>query len=147
MVGKDITAELRKRGFKLTPQRKAIISVLGNSNEHLTPADIHARLHKQYPNIGLVTVYRTLELLQESGLLCEVHIGDSCRSYLKRQRPGEHHHHLVCRDCGRVADFTDCELDQLRQRLERETGFRIGRHLLEFMGLCPQCKMKESSGT
>ena len=143
MVGKDITAELRKRGFKLTPQRKAIITMLCSCCEHLTPADIHARLHNKYPNIGLVTVYRTLELLQESGLLCEVHIGDSCRSYLKRQRPGEHHHHLVCRNCGRVADFTDCELDRLKQRLEQQTGFRISRHLLEFMGLCPQCQINE----
>jgi Fur family ferric uptake transcriptional regulator len=144
MLVKEISAELRKRGFKLTPQRKAIITVLGNCSEHLTPADIYARLHKKYPGIGLVTVYRTLELLQESGLLCEVHIGDSCRSYLKRQRPGEHHHHLVCRDCGRVADFKDCELECLKERLEKETGFSISRHLLEFMGLCPQCRVNET---
>jgi Fur family transcriptional regulator, ferric uptake regulator len=144
MVGKVITAELRKRGFKLTPQRKAIIMVLGSSHEHLTPADIHARLRNKYPGIGLVTVYRTLELLQVNGLLCEVHIGDSCRSYLRRQQPGEHHHHLLCRGCGRVADFKDCELDCLKQRLEKETGFSITRHLLEFMGLCPQCKLNET---
>ncbi len=85
-------------------------------------------------------MYRTLDLLQDNGLLCEVHIGDSCRSYLKRHRPGEHHHHVICRQCGRVADFTDCELDRLKQRLERDTGFSINRHLLEFMGLCPQCR-------
>ncbi len=136
-------AELRKRGFKLTSQRRAIVTVLGNCKEHLRPFDIYNRLHKKYPGIGLVTVYRTLELLQENGLLCEVHIGDSCRSYLKRRQPGEHHHHLICRDCGRVTDFTDCELDNLKLRLERETGYRINRHLLEFMGLCPHCKVKK----
>ncbi len=144
MADKDVTAELKKRGYKLTPQRKAIISMLGNCSEHLRPADIHDRLHKKYPGIGLVTVYRTLDLLQENGLLCEVHIGDSCRSYLKRHRPGEHHHHVICRECGRVADFTDCELDRLKQRLERDTGFSINRHLLEFMGLCPQCRAGEA---
>jgi len=143
MTGKDIMAELRKRGFKLTPQRKAIVSVLSKCREHLRPSDIHERLHRKYPGIGLVTVYRTLELLQENGLLCEVHIGDSCRSYLRREQPGEHHHHLICRGCGSVTDFTDCELDHLKLRLEQETGYRINRHLLEFMGLCPQCKVRE----
>ncbi len=142
MVGKDITVELKKRGFKLTPQRRAIIGMLGGCQEHLTPADIHTRLHRKYPNIGLVTVYRTLDLLQQSGLLCEVHIGDSCRSYLKRLRPGEHHHHLVCHDCGRVVDFSDCELEKLEERLARETGFVINRHLLEFMGRCLKCQEK-----
>ena len=140
MTGKDITLELRKRGFKLTSQRRAIIDVLSGSEEHLTPADIHAKLRHKHPGVGLVTVYRTLELLQGSGLLCEVHIGDSCHSYLKRKRPGEHHHHLVCHDCGRVVDFTDCELDKLEKRLARDTGFIINRHLLEFMGRCQRCQ-------
>jgi len=143
MAVKGIMAELRKRGFKLTTQRKAIISVLGDCSEHLRPSDIHEKLCRKHPGIGLVTVYRTLELLQENGLLCEVHIGDSCRSYLKRRQPGEHHHHLICHKCGRVEDFTDCELDRLKRRLERETGYRITLHLLEFMGLCPQCKIKD----
>jgi len=142
MPDRDITGELRRRGFKMTPQRRAIIAVLGKCREHLTPADIHTKLHRKYPHIGLVTVYRTLELLQTSGLLCEVHIGDSCHSYLKRHRPGEHHHHLVCRSCGSVADFADCELDELKGRLEQETGYSISRHLLEFMGECPQCRQK-----
>ena len=142
MADRDITIELKRRGFRLTPQRRAIISVLGDSEEHLTPAHIHARLHRRYPSIGLVTVYRTLELLQDNGLLCEVHIGDSCRSYLKRKKPGEHHHHLVCQRCGRVVDFSDCEMEKLEQRLARETGFTIDRHMLEFMGCCSRCQEK-----
>jgi Fe2+ or Zn2+ uptake regulation protein len=102
MAVKGIMAELRKRGFKLTTQRKAIISVLGDCSEHLRPSDIHEKLCRKHPGIGLVTVYRTLELLQENGLLCEVHIGDSCRSYLKRRQPGEQHHHLIFTNAGEL---------------------------------------------
>ncbi|MCX6004829.1 MAG: Fur family transcriptional regulator [Chloroflexi bacterium] len=143
MTSKSIAAELRKRGFKLTPQRRAIIDVINESEEHLTPSDIYSRLQHKYPGIGLVTVYRTLELLESSGLLCEVHIGDTCRSYLTR--PGGHHHHLVCRGCGKVVDFTDCELDGLENRLVNETGFEIDRHLLEFMGRCINCRKNKKN--
>jgi len=142
MTGKAIAAELRKNGFKLTPQRRAIIEVISASREHLTPADIYSRLREKNEGIGLVTVYRTLEMLQENGLLCEIHIGDSCRSYLTRVG-GYHHHHLVCDVCGKVVDFSDCELDKLENRLTRETGFKINRHLLEFMGRCNKCRQTE----
>ncbi|MDD5313357.1 MAG: transcriptional repressor [Dehalococcoidia bacterium] len=140
MTGKSIGLQLRRNGFKLTPQRRAIIDVISGSEEHLTPSDIYSRLQHKYPGIGLVTVYRTLELLENSGLLCEVHIGDTCRSYLKRKRPGEHHHHLVCAGCGKVVDFVDCELGDLENRLTSETGFSIDSHLLEFMGRCASCR-------
>lgn len=138
MNGREIAATLKRRGYKLTHQRRAIINVLSNSGRRLTPSDIFATLKEGHPEIGLVTVYRTLELLQENGLLCEVHIGDSCRSYLNN-KADVHHHHLVCSSCGRVVDFTGCELDKLQQRLAAETGFKIENHLLEFMGRCSQC--------
>jgi len=141
MTGREIAADLKRRGYKLTWQRKAIIAILSGSGEHLTPAGIFDRLKEEHPGIGLVTVYRTLELLQESGMLCEVHIGDSCRSYLKK-KADEHHHHLVCSNCGKVVDFTGCELEKLQERLSTETGFKIEKHLLEFMGCCRNCRAK-----
>ncbi len=138
MTGKLVAAELKRKGFKLTPQRRAIIGVISQSQEHLTPADIYAKLKAKHRGIGLVTVYRALNMLERSGMLCEVHIGDTCRSYLKR--PSGHHHHLVCKGCGKVVDFSDCELDDLEQRVTQDTGFRIDRHLLEFLGRCPECQ-------
>jgi Fur family transcriptional regulator, ferric uptake regulator len=138
MTNKSIEEQLKKKGFKLTRQRRAIVDVIGSSQEPLTPSDIYEKLRGRQSGIGRVTVYRTLEVLQQNGMLCELHIGDTCRSYLKR--PGGHHHHLVCHDCGRVVDFTDCELNTLEYRLGRKTGFKIDRHLLEFMGLCKSCQ-------
>ena len=136
---KKIVARLRQNGYKLTPQRRAILSVIAISHEHLTPGAIYEKVGQEYPGIGLVTIYRTLEILIKLGLICEMHTGSSCRSYSMR-RPLEHHHHLICADCGAVIDFTDCDLGKLAQRLSRETGFKIREHLLEFLGQCQNCQ-------
>ena len=133
--------ELRKHGFKITPQRRLVINAIINSHEHLTPAAIYERVRREYPSVGLVTIYRTIVLLEGLGLICETHAGGSCRSYLIR-RPSEHHHHLICSDCGKVVDFTDCHLDKLERRLARETRFKINGHLLEFLGQCRECKAR-----
>ncbi len=135
-----IAAMLRQKGYKLTPQRKTLLHVISRSQNHLTPSDIYQRVRKCHPGIGLVTVYRTLEILTGIGLICEVHTGGNRRSYLLR-RPSGHHHHLICSDCGRVVDFTDCDLSGLEQRLSQETAFTIDGHLLEFSGRCQNCKI------
>ena len=144
-TGKKIENILRSRGFKITPQRRTILSAIMLSREHLTPAAIHERVCREHPGIGLVTIYRTLEILNRLGLICEVHAGGNCRSYLMK-RPSEHHHHLICSDCGTVVDFTDCDLDGIQQRLSQETGFRIKGHLLEFLGQCRKCCEAKVSG-
>jgi len=140
-----ITSMLRQRGYKITPQRRAVLNTIALSHDHLTPAAIYEKVHEEHPDIGLVTVYRTLDILAELGLICEVHSGGNCRSYLMR-RPSEHHHHLICSDCGAVVDFTDCDLGELEQRISRETSFEIEGHLLEFTGRCRDCSKKMSSG-
>lgn len=135
---RKIASILRQRGYKITSQRKAVLSVIAHSHDHLTPAAIYARVHQQYPGIGLVTVYRTLELLSQLGLICEVHAGDNGRSYLLR-RPVGHHHHLICSSCDKVVDFADCDLAQMMDRVSRKTGFKIDSHLVEFLGQCRDC--------
>ena len=138
---KRIEGALRQHGYKITPQRRTVINAIVQSHEHLTPAAIHEKVSRRNPGIGLVTIYRTLEILMELGLICEMHAGGSCRSYLIR-RPAEHHHHLICSDCGTVVDFTDCELGGLERRLSRETSFKISGHLLEFLGQCRSCRQE-----
>ena len=138
--------ELRKHGYKVTPQRRAIIGIIIGSREHLTPAAIYERVHRDYPSVGLVTIYRTLQILTHLDLICEMHAGGSCRSYLIR-RPTGHHHHLICSDCGKVIDFTDCDLGDLESRLAKETNFKINGHLLEFLGQCRQCSKKQKEAS
>ena len=134
---KKIANILRQYGFKITPQRRIILGAITHSHEHLTPAAIHERVSQEH-HIGLVTIYRTLEILTKLGLICEMHAGGNCRSYLMR-RPFEHHHHLICSDCGTVIDFIECDLGELEQRLSKENSFKINGHLLEFLGQCRDC--------
>lgn len=143
-IEKEIIAKLRQRGYKLTPQRRAVLNVIATSQEHLTPAAIYNRAKQEHPSIGLVTIYRTLDILAELGAICEVNPEGSSRSYLIR-KASEHHHHLICSDCGAVVDFTACDLDELEQRLSRKTGFKIEGHLLEFVGHCQKCQKAASA--
>ena len=141
LTANRIAGILRQHGYKVTPQRRAVLHTIADSHNHLTPTAIYDRVRQGHPSIGLVTIYRTLDILAELGLICRVHIESGCRSYLMR-RPSEHHHHLVCSGCGQVVDFTDCALSKLEQRLSQETGFEMEGHLLEFTGLCQACQKK-----
>jgi len=143
LTERKVAATLRQHGYKLTPQRRVVIRAITSNQEHLTPTDIYEKVHQDQPNMGLTTIYRTLEILDKLGLICEVHAGDSCRSYII-SAPG-HHHHLICSNCGRVVALPHCELAEAQQSLSKQTGFRIDGHLLEFIGLCQACQ-KEVTG-
>lgn len=140
LTANKIAGILREHGYKLTPQRHTVLKVIAASHDHLTPEAIFERAHLESPDIGLVTIYRTLNLLSDLNLVCRVHAPDGCRSYMMR-RPTEHHHHLVCSGCGRVVDFADCGLHDLTKRISKQTGFEIDGHLLEFQGRCPDCRL------
>jgi len=135
---RKIGAELHRQGYKLTRQRQAVIGAIISSRDHLTPAGIYERVNRAHPDIGLVTVYRTLELLSRLRLVCELHAGGACPTYTACT--SEHHHHLICSSCGRVVDFTGHNLGPLEDRLSRESGFEIKDHVLEFIGVCADCQ-------
>ena len=138
LIEKKIIATLKQHGYKLTPQRRVVIRTIASSRDHLTPTAIYEKVHQDHPNVGLVTIYRTLEILAKLELICELHAGGSCHSYTISVP--QHHHHLICSNCGRVADFTGHNLSELERRLAKESGFRIDGHLLEFIGLCQACQ-------
>ena len=138
LTERRVIAALRQHGYKLTPQRRVVIGTVASSHDCFTPAAIYEMVHQHHPGIGLVTVYRTLEILVELKLICELPIGGSCRSYTVSTRG--HHHHLICANCGAVVDFAGCDLGEAQQNLSKETGFRIDGHLLEFIGLCQTCQ-------
>ena len=137
---REVIVALRQHGYKVTPQRRAVIQVIASSQDHLTPASIYEKVHQDHPNIGFVTIYRTLETLDKLGLICEVHAGGNCRSYTI-STPG-HHYHLICSNCGTVIDFPGFGLGEVEQDLSKKTGFRIDDHLLEFIGLCQDCQQE-----
>jgi Fur family ferric uptake transcriptional regulator len=137
LTEKNLLAGLKRHGYKLTPQRRAVVRVLTSTRDHLSPAAVYEKLHRDYPGIGLVTIYRTLELLTGLGLTCELHTDGKC-SYTAGAP--QHHHHLICSGCGTVVDFPGRHLERLEKSLSMESGFRIDSHLLEFIGLCRNCQ-------
>lgn len=138
LTANKIAGMLRQKGYRLTPQRHAVLKTIAASQDSLAPAAIYELVRKDHPKIGLVTVYRVINLLAELQLICQVSTVGNFKSYLMR-RPTGHHHHLVCSQCGRAMDFSDCDLSDLEQRIAKETGFEIEGHLLELYGSCPSC--------
>jgi len=136
------------KGYRLTAPREAILGVLHNTTEHLSAEDIYFIVHEVYPNIGLTTVYRTLELLVQLGLVFKFEFGDDrARFELVEEVKGKrHHHHLVCMKCGKIidySDFIDDELELVRRTekgLSRKFGFKITNHVIQFCGVCEKCR-------
>jgi Fe2+ or Zn2+ uptake regulation protein len=133
-----LAALLVEHGYKLTRPRCAVLRVIAATAESLTPAEIHARAQKHYRQTGLVTVYRTLELLTECGVVRKIHGPDGCHSYAPASEG--HAHHIICEKCHAVIEFDNCDLANLFTTVQRRTGYRISGHWLELFGYCPRCQ-------
>jgi Fur family ferric uptake transcriptional regulator len=130
--------ELATRGYKLTAPRRAVLDVVAGMCESLSPAEIYQRARRRYSRLGLVTVYRTLDILMEAGILRRIHLEDGCHGYALAQ--AAHGHHLICSKCNQVVEFDGCDLEALFKNVARKTGFRIEGHWLELFGRCPKCQ-------
>ncbi len=141
----DLRRKLQERQHKLTPQRQIVLQIfLDHPGEHLSAEDVHDILRNQKSDIGLATVYRSLELLNDLGILQKMEFGDGCSRYeVNTTDPGlHHHHHLVCTKCGKVMEFADDLLDELEQKIESKSGFHIENHEVKFLGICKECREK-----
>ncbi len=128
---------LAARGHRLTQPRRAVLKVLAEARASLTPAEIRDRAQRYYAHTGLVTVYRTLELLAGCGAVRKLHQPDGCHSYAPASEG--HGHHVICERCHSVAEFNNCDLDELLASVQKRTGFKIEGHWLELFGFCPAC--------
>lgn len=142
---------LRDCGYRITIARQAVLDLLSKTEEHLSAEDIFFAVYKKHPNIGLTTVYRTLELFVQMGLIYKFDFGDGRARYelIEGPKGKEHHHHLVCTECGRVIDYTDFIDDELEllkrteKELSKKYNFEIKGHLIQFYGLCESCRKKK----
>jgi Fur family ferric uptake transcriptional regulator len=128
----DILDRLRARGERITTPRRAVIELLSNTHEHLTVDDIATRLHVVHPSIAPSTVYRTLETLQEWGMVEKIHRGQGATFFHLAQT----HQHLVCEECGRVTDIPAHELDDLVARLREQYAFELQPSRFALLGRC-----------
>ena len=130
--------QLNEQGYRLTGARRAVAETMATSDRALTPIEVYDMARKVYPALGLVTVYRTLEALEEIGLIQRVHQPEGCQAFITA--PGGHQHLLLCQQCGRATSFEGDDLEGLIQSIGRKTGYQITEHWLQLFGLCSKCR-------
>jgi len=136
----NIYAKMQQLNYKITPQRQVILKVfLENTAEHLSAEEVYYLVKVNYPDIGLATVYRTLDLLTELEVLKKIDFGDNRTRYELDRQKTHYHHHMICLECGRVQEFDDDLLETLEKSLTQKTGFIITDHQLKFFGYCKEC--------
>ena len=135
--------QLRENGYRLTPQRLMILEAVATQPGHLTVEDIHERVVQQYPEISLSTIYRTLETLRDLGLVTETDMGNGREEYHFAEQA--HHHHLVCRTCGAVAELDDTILGPVADQLLETHGFHAEITHFAIFGVCSGCAATENA--
>jgi Fur family ferric uptake transcriptional regulator len=138
------TDKLQENGHRLTAARRAILQILLDSGGHVTADQLAEQVREQFPQVGRMTVYRTLELLSELGGIRPVYQGTGAAHYILLE--DGHHHHLVCATCDRVIEFEECVLAEMAQVISGRFNFQVQGHLVEFYGVCADCQGEEVRG-
>lgn len=128
---------LREKGLKSTVQRLAVVHVLHTSRKSLSVGEIHDEVKKMLGTTGLATIYRTLEMFEDLGLVKRLHFPDGGHGYAFSQ--GEHVHHMVCVDCRGVFDFPECPVESFDYASVEKQGFRVKDHFVQLFGQCVKC--------
>lgn len=135
---------LQEKDYKMTEQRREILQIFLDQprEHHLSAEDVHSILRSKKSEIGLATVYRSLELLGSLGILLKIEFGDGCSRYeLNTTDPNSHrHHHLICMSCHKVIEFNEDKLDELEEEIADKSGFEIVNHEVKFFGYCKDCR-------
>jgi Fe2+ or Zn2+ uptake regulation protein len=133
----DEAALLRHQGHRLTPQRLQVLQVIKAHNKHITAEEIHATIVPQQPYLDIATVYRTLQWLQGVGLVAPISIDG--RLYYEYHAHGDHHHHLICQQCGGHIQIPDSDFTALKADVQTRYGFRLHVDHLALSGVCAEC--------
>ncbi|MDA0266014.1 MAG: Fur family transcriptional regulator [Cyanobacteria bacterium] len=133
--------ELNDRGYRLTPQRQKILDIFQAQpqGEHLSAEFLHQDLSQEGEHISLSTVYRTLHLMVNMGLLRELELAEGHKHYELNRPLREHHHHLVCVHCNKTLEFSDTQIDQVGEKQANAAGYYVLDCQLTLYGTCPEC--------
>jgi Fur family ferric uptake transcriptional regulator len=145
---------LAQAGYSNTRSRRAVLMAICEAGGQASGAELLALGRAHHPPLGLVTVYRTLDLLLSLGLMRKLHLAEGCHTYAlsmagkqtetRGDEPHSHGHHIICQRCNRAVEFNGCDLDAVIMMVEAQTGFRVEEHWLEMFGICPACRESES---
>ena len=138
MTAENWLKALSEHGYRLTGSRRAVVEIVGASPRAMTPLEVFDSARVSHPELGLVSVYRTLEKLEELHLIQRVHQPSGCQAFISASQG--HQHMLLCQNCGQVTFFEGDDLDNLISAISGRTGYSIQEHWLQLFGLCENCR-------
>ena len=136
-----VVSRLKAHGYRMTPQRAAVVRELVTSTEHPSAQSLYERLAQQFPMMSLATVYKTIALLKELGEVIELPV--ECDGMHFDGRRPDAHPHVICTHCGRIVDIEVDEIEALTRRVASQAGFASVSHRLDFWGVCARCQAEE----
>jgi Fur family ferric uptake transcriptional regulator len=132
---------LKKKGLKLTPQRKLVVDAIHDAKDHLTAEEVIARVQDRMPEVHRSTIYRTLELLEGAGCVFKSELGGH---FIYHHAEEGHHHHLVCRECGQIVECDEDYFAPVEESIADKYGFRVDFKHLVISGICEECRNKST---
>lgn len=139
---------LDEKGYKTTTQRSMVYDILtDNKNQHLSTEEVYALVKNKNPKMGIATIYRTLQLFEEIGLVYKHNFDDGCSRYeilSPNSNEVHQHHHLLCKKCGKIIEVKEDLMNSLEEIIEKQYNFEILNHVVKFTGICSECRDKEN---
>lgn len=134
---------LKQNKLKFTNQREIILYTLYNNEQHFTSEELYMLIKQEYPDlsVGIATVYRTLTVLEENGLVSSISLGTQGKKYEIANKP--HHDHIICEKCNKIVEFENEEIEALQDSIAKNNGFKLTYHLMQLYGICGECQGKE----
>ncbi len=139
---KDI---LRQNNLKFTKQREAVLKAMYSNNKHFSPESLYMLVKEMYPelNVGIATVYRTLNLLEESDMVTSLSFGSAGKKFELGNKP--HHDHMICKVCDDILEFEDSAIEKRQKEIANQYGFRLTNHIMQLYGICKICQKKQQN--
>lgn len=138
----QIIERVREKGYRLTPQRQAIIKILLESSSHPTAEQVYAQVKPIFPMTSLATVYKTISMLKEMGEVIEINLGETGARYDGRNLTP--HAHIICVQCNQINDADLVDLYRFSENLSTLSGYQIINQRLDFFGICPACQINST---
>ncbi len=137
---KDI---LKHNNLKFTKQREIVLKTMYNNDDHFSPESLYMLLKESYPelNVGIATVYRTLNLLEDSDMVTSLSFGSSGKKFELGNKP--HHDHMICKICDEIIEFEDYAIEKKQEEIANKYGFRLTGHLMQLYGICKKCQKNQ----
>ena len=131
---------LKHNKLKFTNQREIILYTLYNNEEHFSSEELYTLIKQEYPDlsVGIATVYRTLTVLEENGLVSSISLGAQGKKYEIANKP--HHDHIICEKCDKIVEFENDKIEELQHTIAKENDFQLTKHIMQLYGICKECQ-------